>query len=157
MLISSNDRWAVTQQGPPGTAAGDAVVGYAFRSAGDTSYLGPAEFTGAVITSTWTQTQDDLLGFVFEFNLAPGATKRLAYFVYRGLAEGSPGPDGCDYYGGCTTPLTGAQSTLAKNVVTALAATPPLCDLSAAARATVVNWPSLASLCRDMFLPLLAR
>src|SRR6185369_14073744 len=146
-------RWAVTaQQDPPGARAADAVVGYALRSAADTSYLGPVITEAGVITTTWPGLNKDSLSHAFQFNLAPGASARLAYFVYRGLAEATPGPTDCDFYGGCVSPAAGAQVTLVKNAVIGLQANPFFCDLSPAERASLVNWPGIVDHCA--FLPL---
>ena len=156
LVIGPTDTWAVTQQDPPPGPAGDAVVAYAFRSPSDTTYLGPTDITADPITTAWPSIGNDNLGHTFQFNLAPGATVRLAYFLYRGLAEGYPGPEDCGFYGGCTIPATGAQVTLAKNVVAALVARPAFCDLTPAVRATVLNWPA-ASGCLPLFLPVIER
>jgi hypothetical protein len=156
-IIAANDTWAVTQQDPPPGPAGDSPVGYAFRSPSDSSYLGPVEFDQTVITTTWALSQDELLAHLFTFSLAPSQTRRLAYFVYRGLAEGVPGPADCAFYGNCVTPATGAQVALADSTMAALAAHPALCDLSFAERTSLVNWTGLALGCADLFLPLVRR
>jgi hypothetical protein len=80
---------------------------------------------------------------------------RFAPFVYRGLAEGAPGPADCDVYGGCVTPANGAQVLLVKNAVTALEANPSFCDLSPAERASIVNWAGFTEHCT--FLPAVLR
>ncbi len=156
LVIDPTDTWAVTQQDPPPGPAGDAVAAYAFRSPSDTTYLGPTDTSDVVITTTWPSTGNDNLGHAFQFNLAPGATVRLAYFLYRGLAEGYAGPEDCAFYGGCTTPATGAEVTLAKSVVAALVARPAFCDLTPAIRATIINWPAAPG-CLPVFLSLIRK
>jgi hypothetical protein len=155
--ITAGDTWAVTQEGVPPAAATDSPVGYLLRSPADSSYLGPVEFGDTVITTTWPFSGDDALGHLFTFSLAPGQTRRLAYFVYRGLAEGTPGSVDCVFYANCVTPAVGAQVALADTTLAALAGQPALCDLSFAERASLVNWPGLALACRDLFLPTLTR
>ena len=94
---------------------------------------------------------------MYKITLAPGATKRLAYFVYRGLAETDLGPADCNFYGGCVTPAAGSQVTLVHNALVALVANPPFCDLSAAVRNSIVNWPGIGGNCRSVFLPVVER
>ncbi len=84
---------------------------------------------------------------MFKFTLAPNSTRRLAYFVYRGLTETGSGPEDCAYYGGCVLPPAGSQVALAQTISAALAANPPFCDLSLALRATIVNWPKVIVNC----------
>ena len=156
-IITAGDTWAVTQEGVPGTPPGDSPVGYALRWPGDSSYMGPVIFDDVVITTTWPLSANDELGHLYTFNLAPGQTRRLAYFVYRGLAEDTPGPYDCNFYGGCVTPAIGAEVALADSTLAALAAQPVLCDLTQVERASLINWPGLALGCGDLFLPLLKR
>jgi hypothetical protein len=156
-MITAGDTWAVTQEGVPPEAAVDSPVGYVLRSPGDISYMGPVAYSDAVMTATWPVSEDDALGHLFTFSLAPGQTRRLAYFVYRGLAEGTPGPNDCVFYGNCFTPATGAEVALADSTMGALAAQPALCDLSYAERMSLVNWTNLASVCGDVFLPVVRR
>jgi len=156
-VITASDTWAVTQETAPPAAASDSPVGYVLRSPGDSSYLGPVISSDPLITTTWPLSENDDLSHLFTFSLAPGQTRRLAYFVYRGLAEDTPGPVDCAFYGGCVTPAVGAEVALADSTVSALVLAPPLCDLSFAERASLVNWPGLAVACRDLFLPTLTR
>jgi hypothetical protein len=107
------------------------------------------------ITGTWASTGNDNLAHTFKFKLQPGATLRLAYFVYRGLAEGQAGPQDCEFYGGCLTPALGTQVALVANAVTGLQANPYFCDLSPAERASLVNWPGIVDHC--VFLPVVRR
>ena len=114
------------------------------------------DFT-TITSTTWPLTGQALLGHLFTFSLAPGATRSLAYFLYRGLPEGKPSPQDCAYYGGCFTPATGAQVSEAHATLSNLAADPPFCDLTPAVSASLVNWPNLALNCHDNFLPVLMR
>jgi subtilisin-like proprotein convertase family protein len=157
LFITAGDTWAVTQEGAPGEPAGDSPVGYAVRSPADSSYQGPVVFEGGGITTTWTGTGDDELGHLFSFNLAPGQTRRLAYFVYRGLAEDTQGSVDCQFYNNCVTPAVGAEVALADSTVAALVSQPVLCDLTFPERTSLVNWPGLALDCGDLFLPVLSR
>ena len=155
-VLAANDRWAVTeQQDTPGGPAVDAVLGYAFRSAADTRYLGPTDISNVDITTPWPSTGNDNLAHTFKFKLKPSDTARLAYFVYRGLSEYDPGPQDCAVYGGCVTPANGAQVALVTNAVTALQANPYFCDLSPSERASLVNWPGIVDHCD--FLPIAER
>jgi amidase len=156
-FITAGDTWAVTQEGLPPAAAGDSPVGYALRSPGDLSYLGPVISSDPVITATWPLSESDDLSHLYTFSLAPGQTRRLAYFVYRGLAENTPGPYDCAFYGGCVTPAIGAEVALADSTLSALAAQPAFCDLGVVERASLVNWPGLALGGCDVFLPVLLR
>ena len=97
-LLTAADTWAVSIQ-QVGVLAADAPVGYAFRSPADTTYQGPGIYNNDPFTVTWPSSGNEFLGHVFRLNLAPGASASLAYFVYRGLAEETPGPEDCQFYG----------------------------------------------------------
>jgi hypothetical protein len=99
------------------------------------------------------------LGHNFKLVLAPGASASLAYFVYRGLAEDSPGPNDCEFYGDCLpTPVAGSQIALAETRAAALALLPDFCDLTEAEFNKIVNWPG-ARACglNDVYLPVVLR
>src|SRR5207247_6893771 len=130
--------------------------GFAFRSATDTSYSKPVIFSAANILTPWPVSGEYALGHEYFLTLQPGATVRLAYFLYRGLAEGLPGPQDCPYYGGCVKPALATQVSLATTTVAALAANPYLCDLTPAERASLLNWPGLTN-CHDLFLPIVRK
>jgi len=153
LVLDNNDIWAVTKSHAPGTPSDSPVVGFAFRSATDTSYLKHAIFNDPNIQASWPVTGNYQLGHLFFFSLPPGASQTLAFFLYRGLAEGVPGPQDCGYYGGCVTPATGAEVTAAHATLADLSAHPPLCDLPPAVRGSLLNWPGLALTCHDAFLP----
>lgn len=156
VLLTAADTWAVFVE-QDGALAGDAPVGYAFRSPADTTYRGPGIFANDPFTDTWPNSGDDELGHIFRLVLEPGAGASLAYFVYRGLAEGLEGPQDCEFYGDCLPPpAAGSQVALAVTEVTALAARPAFCDLPPAVLSQIVNWPRAAMACR-LFLPLALR
>ncbi|MEP7356754.1 MAG: proprotein convertase P-domain-containing protein, partial [Anaerolineales bacterium] len=113
--ITAADSWAVTIENDNPSPPGDAPVGYAWRSPADTSFQGPGIFTANPFTTTWPSSGNEFLGYTFKLTLAPGASASLAYFVYHGLAEGLPGPNGCYFYGDCLTPpAPGSQVALAE-------------------------------------------
>jgi subtilisin-like proprotein convertase family protein len=157
LTLAQDDTWAVTfQQTQPNGPAVKPPIGLAFRSTGDSSYQGPYLFTGNPFTTTvWPSLGNGNLGQVFSFVVPPGETRALAYFVARGLAEGTPGPADCDFYGGCVTPPAGSQVALIESTVANLAANPFFCDLSLAERAEIINWPGISTTC--MYLPVLQR
>jgi uncharacterized repeat protein (TIGR01451 family) len=152
-LITAADTWAVTTQQPnPGDPAGDPPVGYTLRSPADITFQGPIVFDAPAITTTWTVSDGDKLGYLFRLNLAPRQTARLAYFVYRNLAEGDAGPEDCGLVVPCVVPATGSEVLLARAAMQALAAAPAFCDLSAGEMATLANWPGVDRSCR-LLLP----
>jgi hypothetical protein len=155
--LNAADTWAVTQQNFVAGYSPDAVVGYALRAAGDTSYQGPFHTANIITSTVWASAGDDLLSHVYQLTLPAHATQRLAYFVYRGLAETTSGPADCDFYGGCVTPAAGTQVTLVRNALAALVANGPFCDLPAAVRATIINWPGAGGSCKSVFLPVVQR
>ena len=150
--LGVTDQWGVTRSGQAPDPAEEPPVGYAFRSAGDTSFWGPGVYQTVPITTPYTGGSH--LTFVFKLELAPGETQSLAYFLYRGLEEGTPGPDDCDYRldHPCRTPEAGTEVAAAISAMEALAAAPDFCDLSGEARAQIVNWPGAQLACRT-FLP----
>ena len=156
LALTKIDEWGVTKYDPLGVDSSTPPVGFLFRSPTDSSYNGPVVYSAANLTTPWPPSGQNSLAHSFFVSVPPGATKRLAFFLYRGLAEGKPGPQDCTYYGGCVTPATGSQVSLAVTTMTSLAANPPLCDLSPAVRASLLNWPGLGA-CHDDFLPVIRK
>jgi subtilisin-like proprotein convertase family protein len=157
--LTAADTWAVTAQDddllfdfhvPP--------AGFAVRSPADTTYQGPGLFDSDPFTTTWPSAGAGNLGHIYKLVLAPGESASLAYFVYRGLTEGEPGPQDCEFYGDCVVPATGSQVALAHATAAALAANPNFCDLSQAELNKLVNWPGERPCGLSfLYLPLLRR
>jgi subtilisin-like proprotein convertase family protein len=150
--LTPADTWAVTVQ-DDGVVAGDPPVAYILRAASDTSYQGPGQFFTDPFTTTWAMSGDDNLGHVFRLQLASGASASLAYFLYRGVAEDTTGPEDCEFYGGCQpAPAAGSEVVLAVSQAMTLAGHPAFCDLTQAEISKFVNWPGALRECR-LFLP----
>jgi len=156
-FLTAADTWAVTvQETTPGGFAADAPVGFALRSPTDLTYKGPYLSNQTPFTTTvWPSSGNPLLGHVFKLGIAPSGTVRLAYFLYRGLAETTSGPEDYAFYGGCVTPAAGSQTALATATVQALAAIPPFCDLPANELAQIVNWPDVVEHC--VYVPVMEK
>lgn len=154
-LVTPADTWAVTIE-DDGGVAGDPPVAYVLRSATDTTYQGPGLSGATPITMSWPISGDDNLTHIYKLVLAPGTSASLAYFLYRGLAENTDGPEECDYYDDCVSPPPGSEVTLAQTVAAQLAAQPDFCDLTAAQIAMLANWPGVTRECR-LFIPALFR
>jgi hypothetical protein len=161
LALNTGDTWGLTIQNDDFDPAGPALdppLGYALRSITDTTYLGPAIWADDVITATFPITAEDDLAHLYRLVLAPGASASLAYFLMTGLAEETEGPVDCEALGTCVTPATGAQIAAVATALEALAAAPDFCDLSAAARAKIVNWPGLTAGCtQPLYLPLVSK
>jgi subtilisin-like proprotein convertase family protein len=150
LVLDTGDTWATTIDDSYPEI--DAPVGYVLRNLADPTYQGPRRSTHP-LTDPWPATGDDDLGHVYRLDLAPGETERLAYFVIRGLGEGQEGPEDCEDYGGCTTPVTGTQTVAARFVALGLAVNPPLCDILG----PVANWPGAQDDCERVYLPTILR
>ncbi|MCB9135174.1 MAG: proprotein convertase P-domain-containing protein [Anaerolineales bacterium] len=157
--LTAADQWAVTIQNNqfnPAGPAGDPPVGYLLHGPGDTSYVGTGAYDNNPFDNAWAGNGNDNLAHVFTFTLQPGETKYLMYYVYRGLAEEQEGPESCTT--NCIIPPTGSEIALAQTVLTALAASPDVCDLSASVRANLINWPELNVACSyPVYLPNVVR
>ena len=141
-FFDTSDTWGVTIENCSSNPDGPSTnppIGYAFRSPNDTTLQGFGAFFSNPFTTTWAGDTDDSPGLVFTLTLAPGDTRRLAYFVYRGLEEGAVGPLG-------QTPAAGEQIAAAQTSVSGLVANPDFGDLTLAERDQIVNWPSIADL-----------
>ncbi|NUM47043.1 MAG: proprotein convertase P-domain-containing protein [Anaerolineales bacterium] len=162
LTLDSSDPWAVTiEEGShnPAGPAGDPPVGYLLYGSGDTSYQGTGDSNVNPFETAWSGNGNEYLAHVYAFTLQPGETKHLLYFVYRGLAEETEGPEYCTT--NCVTPPAGTEIALAQTVLTTLAATPDVCDLPEALFPELVNWPELNVTCPvisyPLFLPLITR
>jgi hypothetical protein len=158
-LLTALDTWAVTVEdgNPP---INDPPVGHILRSPSDTTYQGAGIFDRDVFTDTvWPAMGEDELGHIYKLVLGAGDTASLAYFVYRGLAEGNVGPQDCEFYGDCLPlPAAGSQVSLAESTAAVLAAVPNFCELSQDQLDSIVNWPGITLGCPvALFLPLVLR
>lgn len=159
LTLDVSDPWAVTieegTQNPVGPA-GDPPVGYLLYGSGDTSYQGPGDSGLNPFETAWSGNGNEYLAHVYAFTLQPGETKHLLYFVYRGLAEETEGPDYCTT--NCVIPPAGTEIALAQTVLTALAANPDVCGLPADVLGNLVNWPELDATCSiPVYLPIVVR
>lgn len=154
--VTGSDTWVLTIESSGFNAngpAGDAPVGAVVGSSLVDIYSGADNFN-APFAAGWTGNGNQYLGHQYGYIIPPHTTIALAYFLYRGLAEGVPGPVGCTTH--CVTPAAGLQITLAQSVMIQLEANPPLCDLPASILAVIKNWPEAAA-CKRLFVPLIVR
>ena len=149
LAIDSADYWAVTIENSaynPAGPATDPPVAYAFRGAGDTTFVQVGDYYSNPFTTPWSGNENDSNAFVYHFTLQPGQTVRLAYFLYRGIEEETESPvcGGGGPYAPEFVPAAGTEITKAKNAVTALVASPDFGDLAPDVRASILNWPETA-------------
>lgn len=157
LTLNTADTWAVTTGAQPWnpTTSFNPPVGYLLRDASDTSYTGTGNFFNNPFETPWAGYGDSTLAHLFSFTLEPGETAHLIYFLYRGLAEETYGPEGCTT--NCVTPPGGSELALAQTALTALAAAPDVCNLPSEVLANVVNWPGLPACNFSIFLPTVVR
>ena len=154
--LTGADTWAVTRASVVGVT-NDPPVAYILRSPADTTYQGPGIFDSDPFTATWPTTGTDEIGHIFRLSIAPGATARLAYFLYRGLSESDLAPQDCEYYDDCQpVPAANSEVTLAETRAAELAEGPYFCDLAPEVLAQIVNWPGAVMAC-SVYLPLAQR
>lgn len=160
LVLDTDDTWAVTIENASFNPAGPTAnppVGVLLRGAGDPTYVRPGNYANNPFQTPWPGNGDYRPSHVFAFTLQPGETAHLVYFLYRGLAEERPGPEGCSVE--CVTPPAGSEIALAQTVLTALAAAPDVCDLPQSVLANVLNWPGVVDSCPDypIYLPVIVR
>jgi hypothetical protein len=141
--ITQNDRWAVTiasNSGNPNEAVLVPPVGFAVGDRCTEALVRLGEFSTNPFAFSWAGR--DNLSYVYRLTLAPGETARLAYFLYRGLHVGFPSPENCGRLGfpPCQIAMSDAEINKAAEAVEALVAAPDFGDLTAAERASIVNW-----------------
>lgn len=130
---------------PVGMVVGSSTVDY---------FMGAYDWAAGPFDTSWTGNGDDDLALVSGYLMPPHSTVAFVQFFYRGLAEATPGPDGCT--SNCTTPGAGTQVMAAKSALIALEANPPLCDLPYPILSVVANWPE-AQACPRVFVPFIRR
>lgn len=160
LVLDTDDTWAVTIDNPSNNPAGpteNPPVGVLLRGAGDPTYVRPGDYGNNPFQTPWGGDGYYYMSHVFAFTLQPGETAHLVYFLYRGLAEERPGPEGCTV--DCVTPPAGSEIALAQTTLTALAAAPDVCDLPQSVLANVLNWPGVAASCPiyPVYLPVIVR
>ena len=138
----------------PNGPAEEPPVGFLVGSSDVDIYGGAYDWVAGPFTVAWPGNADDDLAHGYTYLIPPHTTMAMAVFLYRGLAEGVPGPAGCTT--NCVTPGTGSQIVLAMNTLIALENNPPLCDLSPAILAVIKNWPEAAE-CSHVFVPMVGR
>jgi LPXTG-site transpeptidase (sortase) family protein len=130
--ITTADTWAVTIESPGYVAAGPATdppVGYALGTEGNPVFDDVVEYYDGHPYGSWPGNGNDNLAYQYYFELAPGETVKLAYFLYRGLEETNP-------------PAWGSEIALAQTVLTDILENPTdyFSDISADDQQLIMNW-----------------
>ena len=137
LVFDSLDTWGLTIENfngsNPAGPATDPPVGYVV---GNTPVYG-GTLSSPYSNSPWSGNGNDNLAFLYAFDLQPGETSSLAYFLYRGLAENRNGPLG-------QFPTTGEEIALAQSVLSGLAASPDFSGLTQAEIGRTINFTSTA-------------
>ena len=137
--ITSADAWAevatsATLAGPTPSGPSAVVIG------------SPSPFTGGLLRSAnflrnpWDEAlaltghESNFIGYLNRFTLQPGETRTLMRFVVIGVNETSTTPLGGPI------PAAGSQIFAVKTEAQALAASPPVADLTTAQICRLVNW-----------------